>query len=333
MKIGYFADGPWSHLALERIVADRRFELAFIAPRFDTRDPVLGEFARRLRVDFLLLDNVNSDESVARLRSYDADLFVSMSYNQIFRAPVIALPPHGVINCHAGALPFYRGRNILNWALINDAPSFGVTVHYVNPGIDTGDIIVQRQFPITDRDDYRSLLDRAILACPDVLVEALDRIVRDAVEPIRQASIHPVGSYFGRRRPGDEWIDWNWPSRRIFNFVRAIAPPGPGARTLRSGEVLEVLAAEEIADAVNYIAIPGEVVGRCERGVTVKTGDSTLLLTAWRGTDSPRLPIGTRLGVDMIDLVSRLQQRVADLEHRLQQAGSGQALDPQQTTP
>ena len=73
-----------------------------------------------------------------------------MSFNQIFRKDIINLTPIGIINCHAGKLPFYRGRNILNWVLINDEKEFGITVHFVDEGIDTGDIILQKTFPITD---------------------------------------------------------------------------------------------------------------------------------------------------------------------------------------
>ena len=77
-----------------------------------------------------------------------------MSFNQIFKREMIDLPKYGTINCHAGKLPFYRGRNILNWALINDEKEFGITVHYMDEGIDTGDIIVQRTYPIGEEDDY-----------------------------------------------------------------------------------------------------------------------------------------------------------------------------------
>jgi methionyl-tRNA formyltransferase len=65
-----------------------------------------------------------------------------MSFNQIFKSEIINLPRLKTINCHAGKLPFYRSRNILNWVLINDEKEFGITVHYVDEGIDTGDIIL-----------------------------------------------------------------------------------------------------------------------------------------------------------------------------------------------
>ena len=77
-----------------------------------------------------------------------------MSFDQIFKEEIINIPPLKIINCHAGKLPFYRGRNILNWALINDEKEFGITVHYVDFGIDTGDSILQKNYEITDDDDY-----------------------------------------------------------------------------------------------------------------------------------------------------------------------------------
>lgn len=317
MRIGYFADGPWAHRAIERIAADSRHEIAFIVPRYDTRDPVLADWARRLRAEFLLLEDVNTPASLEILRAFDVDIFVSMSYNQIFRSACIALPPLGIINCHAGALPFYRGRNILNWALINDEKRFGVTVHYIDGTIDTGDLIVQRFVAITDTDSYACLLDAAIDTCGVALYDALDLIERGQVQRVLQASIHPVGSYFGRRRPGDEWIDWGWTSRRIFNFVRAISPPGPCAMTLRDGTMLRVLSAEMIERAPDYIATEGEVVGVSARGATVKTGDSTLLLTAVETADSRPLRIGDRLGLQATQEVALLRQQVTELEQRL----------------
>lgn len=315
MKIGYFADGPWSHLALEQLHQDQRFEIGFIVPRFDTRDPVLREWATKLGVEFLLLEDVNAPESIETLRRQEVDVFVSMSYNQIFKTDAIALPPRGIINCHAGELPFYRGRNILNWALINDERHFGVTVHYItDSAIDTGDIILQKQLPITDQDTYATLLDRAIEACAAALVEALDQVRSGRVVAHPQQSVHPVGMYCGRRREGDEWIDWHWTSRRIFNFIRAISPPGPGACTVLDGTEVRVLRAEMIEFAPNYIGTPGEVVGLSSKGVVVKTGDSTVLITESRVASGQRLRMGARMGIEPMSVIQDLRRRITQLE-------------------
>lgn len=170
--------------------------------------------------------NINSAEFIGKMRGYGVDLFVSMSFNQIFKAEMINLPRLKTINCHVGKLPFYRGRNILNGALIKDEKEFGITAHYVDEGIDTGDIILQETYPITDRDDYGTLLERAYAGCADVLYDAVKMVQGGKAHAVKQDTIDRVGMYCGMRKPGDEIICWNHTSREIFNFMRALYKPG-----------------------------------------------------------------------------------------------------------
>ena len=149
LKVGYFADGPWSHLAFQKLMRDKDVEMVFICVRYDTLDNTLQEYCDEYHIDYLKYQNVNSTDFIERVSEYNCDLFVSMSFNQIFKSKLINLPKYKTINCHAGKLPFYRGRNVLNWVLINDEKDFGITVHYIDEGIDTGDIILQRTYPIT----------------------------------------------------------------------------------------------------------------------------------------------------------------------------------------
>ena len=120
ISIGYFADGPWAHRALERIKEDPEIDLKFICARWDNPDLELKKFAKFYGIPFIMERNINSERFREILSVKSCDLFVSMSFNQIFRAPLYSLPRLGTINCHAGKLPNYRGRNILNWVLIND---------------------------------------------------------------------------------------------------------------------------------------------------------------------------------------------------------------------
>lgn len=300
MRIGYFADGPWSHLALERLL-DQGHDLKFIVPRYDTRDPVLKDWSEKLSIPFLIEKNVNDLEFINSLVIHEAELFISMSFNQILKSEIINIAPEKFINCHAGKLPFYRGRNPLNWALINGEEEIGVTTHYVDEGIDTGDIITQKTIRVTSQDTYSTLLDKVIKVCPMCLCEAVQAIESGKVRPIKQSEIHPIGTYFGMRRVGDEILDWSWSSERIFNFVRAITLPGPGARTYVNGsKEIAILKANLIESAPAYTSTEGEVVGQSDDGVVVKTGDTTILVSQILDIDEdqikiPKLKIGTRL--------------------------------------
>lgn len=310
IKIGYFGDGPWASLALSHIVEqNQKFSIAFITPRFDTQDPELKKWAEKLNVPFLPHANINDASFLEEIAQFDCDLFVSMSFNQILKTEIINAPPLGFINCHAGALPFYRGRNPLNWVLINGETEFGVTVHYVDEGIDTGDIITQNMVPIGANDDYGDLLKKAHGACADTLIEALQAIEANNVVRKKHTDIHPIGFYCGRRREGDEKIDWTQTSQEIHNFIRGIALPGPGARTLSEKGEVALLQSRIIPDAPPYKSTQGEIVGRDERGVVVKTGDSSLLITKVKfindkdGSTEPFTPmwrIGTRLHIKNI---------------------------------
>ena len=326
MNIGYFGDGPWSHRALDKIVADGDLNVVFIVARNTNPDPVLRQHAAYLDVPFLTNPNVNDPEFIHLIRSFEADLHVSMSFDQILRSEIIRSSPKGFINCHAGALPFYRGRNVLNWALINGERRFGVTVHYIDEGIDTGDILVQRFEEITETDDYRTLLDKAVVLCAETLHEALVALHAGTAERVSQHTIHPVGHYCSRRRPGDEWIDWSWSSERIHNFVRALTTPGPGARTALNGKQLVILSSMRIPNAPDYIDRPGTVVGRNDRGIVVKTGDSSILIRQVSDESGappsgevhvPAIALGSILGISPWLELETIQQRLAALESSL----------------
>lgn len=321
LSFGYFGDGPWSHQALEALLQDQRFRLAFVVARRDRDEPTLRAFAETAGVPFWRPENVNDDDFLALVAPLAADIFVSMSYDQIFRGRLIRTPPLGVINCHAGALPRYRGRNVLNWALISGEDHFGVSVHYLDEGIDTGDLIRQQLVPIAPDDTYRDVLERAVSVCAQTLHTALGDVAEGRV--VRTPQTGP-GFYCGQRRDGDEWVDWTWTAARVHNFVRGIAPPAPGARSVvmtRAGPVqLALTRSALIPGAPSYLGTPGEVVGRSEAGIVVKTGDATLMILEVATIDasgllgecrSPRYRVGTRF------LPTPADVQLADLRRRL----------------
>lgn len=319
MKIMFYGDGPWAHLALEYILKSKDLTVNGVVLRYDTQDPVLRRMAESYNIKAYSVPDVNSVEFVELNRNFDIDLSVSMSFNQIIRKPLRDASKHGFINCHAGKLPNYRGRNILNWVIINDEKEFGITAHFIDDGIDTGDIVSQAVIPIEEYDNYKTLLDKAVQKCPEVLLDAIYKIRDNRISVITQR--HIKGSYFSQRRTGDELIDWNWTSRRIHNFIRALVEPAPGAQTYLEGKKIYIWESEEI-NYPDYVSTPGEVIDKDKNGIIVKTGDNALkirLVTDESSKDKyiPRIPIGKRFGINLFSRVLELEERLKHLEEKL----------------
>lgn len=294
VRIGFFGDGPWAHQAFDKLIADKTVKIEFICVRNTHRDPALIERGNQYGIDIIWTSNVNSNIFLERMRLYHVDLNVSMSFNQIFKNQLIQLPPLKTINCHAGKLPFYRGCNVLNWVLINDEKEFGVTVHYIDEEIDTGDIILQKCYSITDDDTYETLLQRAYTGCADVLYDAIKMIQNDSVVRQRQDEIDMVGLYCGKRVEGDEILDWNQNSRDIFNFVRAICIPGPQARSFIQGKEIRINKVRMVSGSHEYKGIPGQLLGKSKKGCWyIKTKDTMVEILEYKS--DIKLRTGMRL--------------------------------------
>jgi len=301
MKIIYFADGPWAHLTFDRII-EKKFKIDLVVLRNDKRDRILLDKANNAGIECTWVRNVNDSNFLSKIRLSKIDLGVSMSFNQIFKQEIIDTFPLGIVNCHAGKLPQYRGRNVLNWALINGEDEIGVTCHYVDQGIDTGDIIHQKTFPVTESDDYGTVLDKAYKLCADVLIYSIELIRKGEVK--RRSQKGP-GTYYIGRKTGDEFINWEWRSRRIFNFVRAITSPGPNAQSwIEIGQEYHPIYLKKVAlveKTEAYICVPGSIVGKSKKkNPLIKTGDTLIELLDYE-IDHPKktkLAIGDRLGIN-----------------------------------
>ena len=317
MRILFFGDGEWAARSLI-CLAQKGEELLGVVVRVNPGNPALLKSAHASGLPVFQPAQVNNPEFVAQVAALGPDLNLSVSYDQILRGPVLKTAPKGFINFHAGKLPFYRGRNVINWALINGEKEIGLTAHYVNEGIDTGDIILQRTLPVSRTDGYGDVLERVVAAFPDLVADTVSLIANGQVEPRPQSDLH--GTYFSRRQNGDEWLDWSDTSRNLYNKIRAITHPGPGAITLLDGRVVTIWQAFYDPAWPTYIATPGQVVGICpNQGVMVKTGDSTLLIQKVQPKQgephTPKWRIGARIGMNLIDYLCSLEARIAALEN------------------
>jgi methionyl-tRNA formyltransferase len=323
MRIVLFGDAQWAANTLRRLLAAGH-DVLMVVERTRPTDSALASAAREHGITLVNPADVNDPDFVAQIRTLAPELNLSVSFDQILRADILSSAPLGFVNLHAGSLPFYRGRNVVNWALLNGETAIGLTAHFIDTGVDTGDIITQWSLPIAWTDTYADILDKLFAAVPDLTL----RVVADLAEgsAVRRPQSTMPGTYFPARRAGDEWLDWSDSSRNIYNKIRAISRPGPGALTMLGTSLLKVWRAELDLSWPAYIATPGEVVGRRTNGVFVKTGDSTVLLTEVEIEGGqpvvPRWKTGTRLGVNLSEAVIALQQRLNRVEQMLSRATS-----------
>lgn len=230
-----------------------------------------------------------------QMRSLRPDLFVVWSYPMVLPEALLAIPRLGCVNVHLGLLPGYRGANGVQQALIHGEAETGVTLHFMDAGLDTGPLIAQARFPIHADDDIVELLRRARAAGVMLLERALPALARGSVVGVPQDESH--AHYHGRRSEADDRIDWSAPSVRTANLVRALVRPFPGAFTTWHGRKL-VIRRVEPTPAPNEPTPPGTVYRVGPDELAVATGDGGLLVRELELEPGEKLDIhvGNRLG-------------------------------------
>lgn len=202
-------------------------------------------------------ENVNTPEWVERIRTLEPDFIFSFYYRKILSKQVLALPRRGALNLHGSLLPKYRGRCPVNWVLIHDERETGVTLHYMEEKPDRGDIVVQRAVRITD-DDTALTLSHQLTEAAAILLRQTYPLLCAGTAP-RRVQDSAQASYFGGRRPDDGRIDWSQSDRQIFNLVRAVTRPYPGAFTHLEGRKLYVWQTRPLPDGARVEGPVGTV--------------------------------------------------------------------------
>lgn len=193
----------------------------------------VAELAAAKGIPVYAPDDINHPLWVERIRAMQPDLLFSFYYRHMVRPPILEIPAVGCLNLHGSLLPKYRGRCPVNWVLVNGEKDTGVTLHYMTPRPDDGDIVAQRRVPIGDDDTAQTLFDHCVRAAVELLDEALPALRRGAAPRMPQDATQ--ATYFGGRKPADGEIDWNRSAREVRNLVRAVTAPYPGAFSYRSG--------------------------------------------------------------------------------------------------
>jgi len=246
-------------------------------------DP-LQTIAEGLNLPVIATHDPNTDLIRTQLAAYAPDISLLAGYGQILSSETIALPTLMSINLHGGKLPEYRGSSPMNWVLIRGENSFTISVIKVDAGVDTGDILLERSFPIAPDDTIRELHAIANANFPEMVVEVLLAIADNRLQPRPQSRTE--GAYFPLRFPDDGLIIWDLlTAEQVYNRIRALTDPYPCAFTYYGGRKVLLIAAELTLQP--HYGCPGRVyrISSSNR-MLVCASDKCLWITAAKFSDS-----------------------------------------------
>ena len=201
----------------------------------------VADTAAELGLPVCFADDLDNGALFDKVATARPDLIFSFYYRAMLAQPLLQLAAAGAFNMHGSLLPNYRGRAPTNWAVLRGETVTGATLHEMVAKPDAGAIIDQSSVPILPDDTGAIVFDKVTVAAEKTLWRCLPAIL--AGTAVRRPNDLAKGSYFGARTPEDGRIDWQWPASRVYDLVRAVAPPYPGAFSELGGKRLVIAAA------------------------------------------------------------------------------------------
>lgn len=228
-----------------------------------------------------LTSDINAAETVAALAACAPDLTLVIGWSQICRSAFRAVARRGTLGFHPAPLPRFRGRAVIPWTIIAGETTSGSTLFWLDEGVDSGPILVQRLFDLAPEETARSLYEKHKRALAAMVPEAVALVSRGDAPGTPQDPA--LASYCAKRTADDGLIDWREPAETVLRLIRAVGDPYPGAFTFQAGDRMTLEAARLYAAPGRYIGIPGQVQTHTEAGFTVLCGDGAAIeVTKWR---------------------------------------------------
>jgi methionyl-tRNA formyltransferase len=204
------------------------------------RPSPIKESATRHGLTVFEPEKFNTKSFLDTVEGLAPDLIVVAAYGKIFRSRSLAIPRLGCVNLHASLLPKYRGIAPVNWAVMNGERETGVTTIFMDEGIDTGDIILQKPVQIGDDQTAGEVLEVLAVLGAGLVAETCDLIARG--EAPRRKQDDRDATYAPKLTKETGWITWDRPAGEVRNLIRGVSP-WPGATTVLAGVPAKVLRA------------------------------------------------------------------------------------------
>lgn len=249
--------------------------------------PPIKECALKYNLPVFQPTKIKTNEFFEKISMLHPDLIVVVAYGKILPKEILSLPSYGSINIHFSLLPKYRGPSPVQWAIIKGEKITGITTMFMDEGVDTGEIILQKEVIIRDNDDVLSLRGTLIQEGCKILEETVKLIKQKKVKSFPQKG---EDSYAPLLKKENGKIYWEKSAYEIYNLIRGTRP-WPGTYTI-TGEnegnrkILKIIEAypltleSNICHSLMVDFIPGQIVEiRKQKGAVVKCGKGFLLVS------------------------------------------------------
>jgi len=245
-------------------------------------------------------NNVNQKNSLAELKKLEFDICIVVAYGQIVSEAILNMPKHGCINVHGSLLPKYRGASPIHSAILNGDKKTGVTIMYMEKGLDTGDMILKEEVEICDDDTTSSLHDKLSVVGASALIKALEQIDNGTAK--REKQNNAESTYSSKITKDMAEIDWNKTSTEIINLIRGLNS-WPCAFSILDGTGIKIWNARKV-DGYNK-GESGQIIDIIKnKGIVVKTGDGCILIDEIQLPSSKKMLVTDYLRGNKIEIGS-----------------------------
>lgn len=248
------------------------------------------EAALRHGIEVYQPRKIREPECVEKLKQYQADIMVVIAFGQILPKEILEMTPYGCVNVHASLLPKYRGAAPIQWSIIDGEEVTGVTTMQMDEGLDTGDMLLKTEVPITAEETGESLHDKLAEAGAKLCVETLVKLQEGSIQPEKQGESPTAYARMLDKKLGN--IDWSKSAAEIERLVRGLNS-WPSAYTHWNKKVMKIWKADVVDE--NSTKEPGSVVKVEKDGFYVQTGDGCLKVLELQIPGKKRMDAGAFL--------------------------------------
>jgi methionyl-tRNA formyltransferase len=282
MKIFLFLGSRRGHAVLNKLIAAQATICGILCLVEDSHEeqyhPKITAIAKQHAIPLFYSTETKSSDYAAVLNQTKPDIAFAIGWRYLITEAAYTIPSKGTLIIHDSLLPKYRGFAPMNWAIINGEKTTGVTLFHIANGVDCGPIVDQLATDIALEDTAKTVDEKIIKLYEEIIIKNLPNLAEGTTKATPQDESQ--ASYTCKRTPEDGEINWQKTSLEIYNHIRGLTHPFPGAYTTLHGKKILIWQAYLPQRNDIYVGrVPGRIVGKRDGFIEVLTGDGILCLS------------------------------------------------------